>query len=266
MTPGDWLLPGECLHDLQRGGLFIIQPERGFRFSTDSVLLADFCRAKKGERAADMGTGSGVIPLLLAARQEGLSIDAFELSEAAADRARRSAAMNGLSDAICVYHADVRDAAKIIGYGSVSLVVTNPPYLQSGEGLVSPEPERALARGGSGCGIGEWTTACAAILKNGGRFAAVFPATGFLKLADAMRASGIEPKRARFVAARPEKTPKLVLLEGMKGGGQGLLFLPVLYTHEADGSYSREMLRIYGEESVWNTGKNQERKGKEKGE
>ena len=249
MNAENWLREGECLHDLQRGGLFIIQPEKGFRFCTDSVLLADFCRPRKGDRVADMGTGSGVIPLLLSARAPGLSIDAFEISEPAADRARRSAGLNGLSGTIRIHAADLRDAPGIIGRESVTLVVTNPPYLQPGEGLVSPDPERALARGGAAsCAIEGWTAACAAVLKNGGRFAAVFPAAGFLRLCDAMRRAEIEPKRARFVSSGPDRPPKLFLIGGVKRGGKGLSFLPGLFTHEADGSFSAEMRRIYGEE------------------
>ena len=249
MTGEAWLRPGERLDDLQRGGLLIIQPERGFRFSTDSVLLSDFCRPKKGERAADMGTGSGVIPLLLCARAPGLSVDAFELSKPAWDRARRSVLLNGLGDRIRVHHADMRGAAGILGCESVSLVVTNPPYLQAGEGLFSPDPERAMARGGAGApGIREWVAACARVLQCGGRFCAVFPAPGFLRMCDAMREGAVEPKRVRFVSSRPEKPPKLFLIEGIKRGGQGLSILPPLFTHEADGSFSSEMQRIYGEE------------------
>ena len=253
MSAEEWIREGECLHDLQRGGLFIIQPEKGFRFCTDSVLLADFCRPKRGERVADMGTGSGVIPLLLSARVPGISVDAFEVSEPAADRAARSVGLNGLSGTIRVHRADLREAPRIIGYESVSLAVTNPPYLQPGEGLVSPDPERALARGGADvCGIESWTAACGAVLKNGGRFAAVFPAAGFLRLCDAMRGAEIEPKRVRFVSGGPDKRPKLFLIEGIKRGGRGLSFLPGLFTHEADGSFSKEMRRIYGEEPEGN--------------
>ena len=249
MRAEEYLREGECLHDLQRGGFFIIQPEKGFRFCTDSVLLADFCRPRRKDRVADMGTGSGVIPLLLCARVPEIAVDAFEISEPAADRARRSAELNGLSHAIRVHTADLRDAPRIIGHETMSLVVTNPPYLQPGEGLVSPDPERALARGGTETlAIKEWVAACSSVLKNGGRFAAVFPAAGFLRLSDAMRQAEIEPKKVRFVATTPDRPPKLFLIEGIKRGGRGLSILPVLYTHEKDGYFSPEMRRIYGEE------------------
>ena len=139
---------GEILEDLQRNGLKIIQKRRGFRFCTDSVLLADFCAAKPGERVADMGTGSGVIPLLIAARTGCVCIHGFELQTDLADMAQRSVRLNGLEERISIHNCDARQAAGQIGYGQTDLVVTNPPYLQKGDGLVSPDEHSAIARGG----------------------------------------------------------------------------------------------------------------------
>ena len=242
------LRAGERIYDLQRGGLRIIQADAGFRFGTDSVLLADFCRPRRGERVADMGTGDGVIPLLLAGRAPDLAIDAFEIRPEAADRARRNAALNGLSARITVHTGDVLRAAETIGRERVKLAVSNPPYLQPGEGLTSPDPDRAYARGGEGaCGIAAWTEACARVLQNGGRLCMVFPAFGLARLLRAYESAGVAPKRLRLVAPRPEKAPKLMLLEGIKGGGEGLRILPTLFTHREDGGFSEEMLRIYGE-------------------
>ena len=132
------LKPGERIDDLQRGGLRIIQRENGFRFGTDAVLLADFAAAKRGERVCDMGTGTGVLPLLLSARAEGTTFDAFEVQPDVADMARRSVALNGLEERIRVHCADCREAGAVIGHETVQLVVTNPPYTAQGAGLVSP--------------------------------------------------------------------------------------------------------------------------------
>ena len=243
------LRPGEEICDLQRNGLRILQPRTGFRFGTDAVLLADFCQARAGERVADMGTGTGVLAMLIAGRAAVSRIDAFELDEQTADMALRSVHLNALEDRVFIHHADVREAAQRIGYEQVRLVVSNPPYLAAEEGLTSPDGQRALARGGAGaCPIGEWVRACGQLLQYGGRLCMVYPAPRLLALCDAMRSCGIEPKRLRFVAPRPDKPPKLLLLEGRKGGGAGLHVLPALFTHEADGRYSAEMLRIYGED------------------
>lgn len=242
------LREGEELCDLQRAGLRIIQSRSGFRFGTDAVLLADFCAARPGERVCDMGTGTGVIPLLVAARAQDTQIDAFEVQPDVADVAMRSVRMNGLEDRIRVHACDLREAAARLGCGVCDLATTNPPYTAEGAGLVSPDASRALSRYSALCPLDEWIAACARVLKNGGRLCAVFPAARLLDLCDAMRAAGVEPKRLRFVAARADAAPKLVLLEGRRQGRPGLYVLPLLLTREADGSFTPEMRRIYGEE------------------
>lgn len=237
---------GERIDDLQRGGLRIIQNEQGFRFGTDAVLLADFCAARPAERVCDMGTGTGVLPLLISARAAGTTFDAFEIQEDVADMASRSVRLNGLESRIHIHAADCRNAAQIIGHESVQLVVTNPPYTKGGAGLISPEQTRALSRSEE-VTLEDWMSACARVLQNGGRLCVVFPAPRFLQLCDAMRANRVEPKRIRFVAARADAAPKLVLVEGKMGGKPGLHFMPLLMTHDENGGFTAEMRRIYGE-------------------
>ena len=241
------LKPGERIDDLQRGGLRIIQRENGFRFGTDAVLLADFAAVKRGERVCDMGTGTGVLPLLLSARAEETTFDAFEVQPDVADMAKRSVALNGLEKRICVHLADCREASAVIGHETVQLVVTNPPYTALGAGLISPETTRAISRSDSDCPLADWMTACARVLQNGGRLCAIFPAPRLLELCDAMRGAKVEPKRVRFIVSKPESAPKLVLIEGKKRGRPGLHLLPMLITHTADGGFTDEMRRIYGE-------------------
>ncbi len=243
----EWIREGERLDDLQRGGLRILQRAQGFRFGTDAVLLADFAGVKKGERVCDMGTGTGVLPLLLSARAEETTFTAFEIQRDVADMAARSVKLNGLEARIRVICADCRDAASIAGHEGHDLLVTNPPYTAQGAGLVSPERTRALSRSDSEITIEEWMTACGKLIKNGGRLCCVFPAPRFLQLCDAMRLGRVEPKRVRFVCARESAAPKLVLVEGLKGGRPGLHFMPMLITHDAHGEYTPEMRRIYGE-------------------
>ena len=241
------LRPGERIDDLQRNGLRIIQRADGFRFGTDAVLLADFAGVKKGEHVADMGTGTGVLPLLLSARAQDTTFDAFEIQSDVADMASRSVQLNHLEARIRIHHADCRDAAGIIGHERCHLVVSNPPYTKGGAGLLSPEQTRALSRSDSDCPIEEWIAACARLVQNGGRLCCVFPAPRFLELCDAMRAVRVEPKRVRFVVARENAAPKLVLVEGLKGGRPSLHMQPMLITHDAQGNFTQEMRRIYGE-------------------
>ena len=247
MNTAEWICDGERLDDLQRDGLRILQRRDGFRFGTDAVLLADFAQIKRGERAADMGTGTGVLPLLLSARAQDTTFDAFEIQADVADMAMRSVKINGLDERIRVHHADCREAAQIIGHEVCHLVVTNPPYTKEGAGLVSPQQMRALSRSDSDCPLEAWIASCSRVLRNGGRLCCVFPAPRFLELCDAMRAARIEPKRVRFVAAREDAAPKLVLTEGLKGGKPGLHLQPLLITHDAQGGFTKEMRRIYGE-------------------
>jgi len=247
MDNTELLREGERIDDLQRNGLRIIQRADGFRFGTDAVLLADFAGVKKGEHVADMGTGTGVLPLLLSARAQDTTFDAFEIQPDVADMASRSVQLNGLESRIRIHHADCRDAAGIIGHERCHLVVSNPPYTKGGAGLLSPEQTRALSRSDSDCPIEEWIAACARLIKNGGRLCCVFPAPRFLELCDAMRAVRVEPKRVRFVVAREEAAPKLVLVEGLKGGRPSLHMQPMLITHDAQGNFTQEMRRIYGE-------------------
>jgi len=239
---------GERLDDLQRGGLRILQREDGFRFGTDAVLLADFAGVKKGEHVADVGTGTGVLPLLLSARAQDTTFDAFEIQANVADMARRSIALNGLENRIRIHTLDCREAAERIGHECCHLVVTNPPYTKDGAGLVSPNASRAVSRSDSDCDLFQWMASCARLLKNGGRLCCVFPAPRFLELCDAMRAARVEPKRVRFVVSRETSSPKLVLTEGLKGAKAGLHWMPMLITHDAQGSFTQEMRRIYGEE------------------
>ena len=241
------LRPGERLDDLQTGGLRLIQKPGTFCFGTDSVLLADFAAPRRGERAADLGCGNGAIALLMAGHRPDVAVEAVELQPEMADMARRSVRLNALEDRIRVHEADCREAASRIGHGSCRLVVTNPPYTARGAGLVSPERARAVARSDSACTLGEWIAACGRVLQNGGRLCCVFPAPRLLELWDAMRAAGIEPKRVRFVVAHADSAPKLVLAEGLRGGRPGLHVLPMLITHDAQGGFTQEMRRIYGE-------------------
>jgi len=239
---------GERLDDLQRGGLCILQRSEGFRFGTDAVLLADFAGVKKGERVCDVGTGTGVLALLLSARAPETTFTAIEIQKEVADMAARSVRLNGLEDRIRVVCADCREAAKLVGYEGHDLLVTNPPYTAGGAGLISPERTRAISRSDADLSLDDWMIASAKLLKNGGRLCCVFPAPRFLQLCDAMRAGRVEPKRVRLVCAGAQAAPKLVLVEGLKGGRPGLHFMPLLITHDEQGNYTQEMRRIYGEE------------------
>ena len=243
---GILLKPGERLDDLQNRGMRVIQRPDGFRFGTDSVLLADFAAPRPGERAADLGCGTGVIALLLAAHQPRIaSVDAIELQAEVADMAARSVALNGLEELISVHCLDMRDAARTLGYGRRTLAVCNPPYGRSGAALESQSEARRIARHEGDLTPGDVAASAAALLKNGGRFCVIYPAPRALEMLRAMEENRLAPKRVRTVHAFADRAPKFVLLDAVKGAGQGLHWLPPLVLNDPDGAPTAEWKRIY---------------------
>ncbi len=239
------LRPNERIDDLQRNNLRIIQNPSAFRFGMDAVLLADFMRLKPRERVADMGTGTGILPLLLSQKEETCTFEAFEIQPDMAEMAQRSVTLNGLEDRIHVHAADMRDAWKIVGRQQLHAVVCNPPYGKRGGTLTSETKTVSLARHEADCTIDDVAASCASVLKNLGRLCIVFPAQRMLEICDALRKARMEPKRIRFVCAHADKPPYLVLIEAMKNAKPQLLWMPPLIVYHPDGSETDEIKRIY---------------------
>ncbi|MBR1822150.1 MAG: tRNA1(Val) (adenine(37)-N6)-methyltransferase [Clostridia bacterium] len=239
------LLPGERLDDLQCDGLKLIQRPDAFRFGTDSVLLADFAAPRKGDRAVDLGCGTGAIALLMAGHQPGLTVEAVEIQAEIADMARRSVALNGMEDRVRVHAMDMREAWRTLGAGRHSLAVCNPPYGRSGAALESRNESKRIARHEGDLTPADLAHAAAMLLKNGGRFCAVYPAPRAYELMRAMDGAGIAPKRLRTVHGVAGRAPKFVLLEGVKQGGEGLHWLSPLVLRDENGEFTEEWHRIY---------------------
>jgi len=236
---------GERIDDLMRNGLKLIQREDGFRFGTDSVLLADFAVYGRMERVADLGTGSGILPVLMADARPEAHFDAIELQQEAADRARRSVAMNGLEDRIQVHNMDMRLAPEALGHGAFTACVCNPPYGKRGSVLASERQDVRLARHEDELSIAEICLCAAQLLKNGGRFSVVFPAQRALELMKAMENARLAPKRVQLVESYAGKTPKLILMDAVKGGGSQLHWMPTLVLFENDGTPTAAYRKIY---------------------
>lgn len=239
------LKPNERIDDLQRNGLRIIQNSEAFRFGMDAVLLADFTRLRPREQVADMGSGTGILPLLMSQKEETCTFDAFEIQPDMAEMAQRSVLLNGLEDRIRVHAADMRSAWKIVGRERMHVVVCNPPYGKRGGTLTSEASTVSLARHEADCTIEDVAASCAAVLRNHGRLNIVFPAQRMLELCDALRKYRLEPKRIRMVCAHVDKPPYLVMIEAMKNAKPQLLWMPPLVVYHADGSETDEIKRIY---------------------
>lgn len=236
---------GERLDSLQFQGLKIIQKEKGFCFGTDSVLLADFASVRSGDRVVDLGTGTGILSILMASRQEKSTYLALEIQPDMADMARRSVALNGFQGRIAVLTCDFRTIPSQIGYGGFTLAVCNPPYGKAGGTLPSLNEEQRIARYEDTCTVEDMAHSATALLRTGGRLAVIYPASRALELMCALRNEHLEPKRVRTVHSRVDREPKLILLEAVKGGGSMLHWLPPLILSEADGSPTAEFKRIY---------------------
>ena len=236
----------ERIDDLQRGGLRVIQRADAFRFGTDAVLLADFAAPRRHDRVCDLGTGTGIIPLLLYARENTISADAVEIQPDMADMAARSMAMNGLNEKIRVLPGDLRSIRTLLPHARYDLVTCNPPYGKAGGTLLNPDASKRLARHEESCAIEDVACAAAWLLQNGGRLCCVFPAARMIELSDAMRKYRMAPKRIRMVHSRVEKAAHLCLMGGMLDARPGLIIEPPLVIYDENNAYTPELRRIYG--------------------
>lgn len=211
---------------------------------TDSFLLADFTRLRRGLRICDLGAGIGLIGLLLLNRCPTLTVHCVELQEAAADLARRNIEDNGLQERMYLHQADLRALKGLLPAGETDLVVSNPPYFKTGSGGQAAGPLRQAAREEATCTIEDICAAAAYLLRWGGACTLVYRPERLTDLLCAMRQHGIEPKRLRFVEKQAGTPPILVLLEGRRGGKPGLVYEPPLTIFGPDGAETAEMDRI----------------------
>ena len=239
------LREGERLDDLQHSGFKLIQRADAFRFGTDSVLLADFAAPKPRDRAVDLGAGTGAIATLMAAHCPGLTVDLVELQPEIADMARRSAALNGLTDRLRVHAMDMREAWRALGAERFTLAVCNPPYGRAGGGLLSRSETVRLARHEGGLAPDDVARSAGKLLCAGGKLCVVYPAFRALEMMDAMQAHRLAPKRIRTVHGVAGRAPRFVLIDAVKDGRPGLHWLAPLNLREPDGAFSAEWRRIY---------------------
>lgn len=237
----------ETIDQLYPSGLKLLQAKNGYRYSLDPVLLVNFVGQAKAGRVIDLGTGSGVIPLLLSCQLPCAQIVGLEVQPDMAERAQRNVVLNGLEERIRIVEGDLRQVRDGFTVESFDLVVSNPPYRKPGNGRVAPENERAAARHELAGGLRDFLSAASYLLCNGGRFAIVYLAERLAELLEGMRGVQLEPKRLRCVHSRLGEPAKMVLVEGRKCGGEGLMIEPPLYVYRGkERDYSEEVLRMYG--------------------
>ena len=314
MNENQYLRPGERIDDLQRGGsapqervqdpqdpgsshentgspqqdgLRIIQDPARFCFGMDAVLLSAYVQMKKARRGLDLGTGNGIIPILLSDRTDCEHLTGLEIQPASADLARRSLALNGLEDRISIVQGDIKEADRIFAAASFDFITCNPPYRTVGSGKVSGTPAggtgaasaensgssngkrkaaeaaqeavsrigdplqgfdpRAIARHELLCTFEDVARVTARLLRPGGHFYLVHRPLRLPELITTLCARGLEPKRMRLVYPHIDQAPNMVLLDCVRGGAPELRVEPPLIVYEKDGSYTPELLKIYYE-------------------
>ena len=239
----------ERIDDLQRKlpdgtDLKIIQNPDWFCFGIDAILLADFVDVKPNDRVMDLGTGNGIIPLLLAAKTSVSHIDALEIQQEVAEMANRSVEMNGLEEKISVINAD------LVGYKTelqYDVVTCNPPYKTTDTGLTNPNEKLKIARHEVCCNLHEIVKTASRLLKPSGKFALIHRPERLVDIICEMRNQKLEPKRIRYIASYEGKPPVMVLVEGRKCAKPYIKTEPNLIVYNQDGSYTDEVLKIYND-------------------
>ncbi len=237
---------GERIDELHRNGYRIIQKKDGFCFGMDAVLLSGFAAVKEGERALDLGCGTGIIPLLLEAKTRGRHFTGLEIQREMADMAARSVRLNRLEDKIDIIEGDIKEAGRIFGRASFDVVTANPPYMNDSHGLKNPDLPRAIARHEVLCTLQDVVREAAKVLRPGGRFYLVHRPRRLIEIITELTGYGLEPKRLKFVHPFADREAKMVLIEAARGGRSLVRVEKPLIVFREQGVYTDEINEIYG--------------------
>lgn len=241
-----FLKEGERLDDLQRDNLKIIQNPEKFCFGIDAVLLSDFCNVKKGEKVLDIGTGTGIIPILLTAKTEGSHFTGIEIQPESAEMANRSVCLNNLSDKVSIVEGDINNAGNLFEYGTYDVITSNPPYMIGQHGIKNEDEPKAIARHEVKCTLRDVIREGSRLLKTNGRFYMVHRPFRLVEIFSAFTEYGLEPKRMRLVYPFVDKEPNMVLIEAYKGGKSRITVEKPLIVYKEPGKYTDEIFEIYG--------------------
>jgi tRNA1(Val) A37 N6-methylase TrmN6 len=240
------LKPGERLDDLHRNNYQIIQNTKKFCFGMDAVLLSGFAKVFPGEKVLDLGTGTGIIPILLEAKTEGEHFTGLEIQAESADMARRSVSLNNLEDKIDIVVGNIKEASAIFGLASFDVVISNPPYMNHSHGLINPSQAKAIARHEIMCTLEDVVREAAKVLKPNGRFYLVHRPFRLVEIINTLSAYKLETKRMKLVHPYVDKEPNMVLMECIKGAKSMVKVEAPLIVYKAPNTYTDEIYDIYG--------------------
>ena len=235
----------ERVDDLHRNGYMLIQDPKRFCFGVDAVLLSGFATSKKGDKVLDLGTGTGVIPILMSAKTKAEHFSALEIQPESAEMAKRSVMLNDLQDKIDIIEGDIKKAAEIFKPSSFDVITTNPPYMNFEGGLKNSYDPKTIARHEVLCSLDDVAFAAQRLLKFGGKFFMVHRPHRRTDIMCVLREHKLEPKRIRFVQPYADREPNMVLVEAVRSGKPMIKVMPTLVIYNSDGTYTQETLDIY---------------------
>ena len=236
----------ERIDDLERNGYQIIQNPEKFCFGMDAVLLSGFAQVKPGAAVLDLGTGTGIIPILIEAKTQAAKICAIEIQEESADMARRSVQLNHLEKKINIVTGDLKEAERFFDAASFDVITCNPPYMIGQHGLTNPDAPKAIARHEILCTLEDVVRSAAKLLKTGGNFCMVHRPFRLAEIMTVMVQYRLEPKRMRLVYPYADKEPNMVLIEGCRGGRPRMTVEKPLIIFQAPNVYTDELRDTYG--------------------
>jgi len=228
-----------------KGRVRVNQGRSGYRFSIDAILLAYHVKPRPTDKVMDLGTGCGVIPVILAHRHPGITLCGVEVQKKLAEIATLNARENRMSDRITIIEKDLKLIEPRMVSGPVDIVVSNPPYRRVRSGRINPDPQRAMARHEISATLSDVVQAAHRMLRHSGRLVMIFPAERITDIIFQMRSSSIEPKYLHMVYSEIDMGAKLVLIEGRKGGRPGMKVAPPLTIYRQDGSYTDAVLKMF---------------------
>lgn len=246
MITKEILLENERIDDLQRNNLRIIQNPEKFCFGIDAVLLSSFADCREGDEVLDIGTGTGIIPILMSAKTKAGHFAALEIQKESADMAARSVSLNELDDRIKIVNGDIKNASELFKDNYFDVITTNPPYMIESHGLTNPDEPKAIARHEIKCNLEDIIKASALLLKSKGKFYMVHRPFRLSEIMVTLTKYGLEPKRMQLVHPFADKEPNMVLIEAMKGAKPRITIEKPLIIYKSPGVYTDEVYKIYG--------------------
>ena len=240
------LKENERIEDLQCRGLKIIQNKKWFCFGMDAVLLTNYCDIKNNSKIVDLGTGTGIIPILLSGKRNYSKAYGLEIQPEVAEMAERSVKLNALQEKIKILNVDLKDALQYLDTDSFDAVISNPPYKLNNSGIINPDDKKAISRHEIKCTLEDIISTASQLLKQYGRFYMIHRPDRLADIICLLRKYRLEPKQIRFVHPKVKAKPNMILIRASKNGNPELKFDPPLYIYDDEGNYTEDVYKIYG--------------------